>query len=714
MSGERKEGTRTLLRAGENCWRVERADRVAVLESGEAYFRAVRHALLEAERQVAILAWDLHSGILLEHGDAEPEDGLPRRMGPLLSALLERRPGLRIHILVWDYSVIYAAEREWRFLSDSLRVPHPRLDLRFDDRLPTGASHHQKVVVIDDTLAFAGGFDLGAWRWDSAERRLRDKRRTDPDGETYDPFHDVQMAVTGPAARALGDLCAERWERATGEKLPRVETPPERAPWPHGLETAFEDAEVGIARTCAAFEPWPAVREIERFHLDLIAAARDYLYFENQYLSSHRITEALAGRLREPDGPEVVIVITRKADGWLEEGTMGVLRNRLFEMLAEADEHGRLRLYHPRVADEHGEESVRVYVHAKLIIADDRILKIGSSNLSNRSMRVDTEVDLIVERPSPDAAVRHQLHRLLALHFGTQPEEIAARLGDAPSLGEAIDGLVRDAGPSLRPLSACCESELERFIADTQLLDPDEPVDPDYWIRSFVPEKERAPLLKRIARAAAVLAAGLGLVLLMQVLGGAADDGGALADRLAGIRSAPWTPALAILAFAAAGLLGVPLNLLLVVAAVALGPWTALLCGFAGAQLAALGGFGLGHRFGESLLGRWDSEKVRRLSGRLENRGLLSVLFVRLVPVASFALVNLAAGASPLTLRVFALGTLLGTAPGMAVVVLLAHRLNLAVNDPGWGTALAFLAVLAAAVGAVVFVRRSLASRTGG
>jgi len=701
-----------LLEAGRNCWRIERADRVGFAIAGEAFFRAARQSLLLAERHAVILAWDLHSEVRLERDADEPDDGLPSQVGPFFDALLERRPELHLHILLWDFSMIYAAEREWRLFSDSFRDPHPRLHLRVDDRLPRGASHHQKVILVDDAFAFAGGLDLSQWRWDTAAHHLKDERRTDPDGKPYDPYHDIQMAVTGPAALALGDLCAERWQRATGESLPRVDAPATPAPWPDSLETALEDAPVGIARTYAAWEPWPAVHEVERLHLDLIAGARDYLYFENQYFSSRRIADAIADRLREPNGPEVIIVMTQDTGGLLEEGTMGRLKDRLFELLSEADEHGRLRLFFPRVADDEGEESAQVYVHAKVLIADDRILKVGSSNLSNRSMRVDSELDLVVERPAPDPSIRRWLHHLLGVHFRTEADTVAARVGESASLVEAVDGMRSDTGHSLWPLEFGCDSDLERQVADTQLLDPDEPIDPDHWIRNFVPGDERPSVLRRITLLSVLVLATLALAFLVKEGWGRVLDRETVVRHFEALQAHPaGLPALVCI-IAVAGLAGVPLTLLLVGATVAMGPWVALACGFVGAHLSALAGYGIGHRLGKPLVKRWTSENVERIDRLLRDRGVLSVIFVRIVPVAPFAVINLVAGASQLRFRVFTLGNVLGMLPGMSAVILLTHQLNAAITNPGWDTILGFAAVFLAVGGAVIFIRRALRARS--
>jgi len=696
-----------ILEPGRNCWRVERAERVGVIIGGEHYFRALRHALLAARRRVVILAWDLRSDIRLERDGAD--DDFPVELGPFLNALLERREELEIRLLVWDFSVIYAAEREWPLFSESLRERHPRLHFVFDDELPVGASHHQKLVVVDDALAFAGGIDPSAWRWDRASHPLHEPGRTDPHGESYRPYHDLHLALTGPIVGALAKLASDRWQRATGAPLEALEDPPS-PPWPDTLEPDFESLPVGLARSYAPHEPWPGVREVERFHLDLIAAARDYLYLENQYFSSRRLSDALAERLREEDGPEIVIVITRKIGSWLEEGTMGQLRDRLFRQLVDADTHDRLRIYYPWVADESGKESVEVYVHAKVAIADDRVFKVGSANLSNRSMRLDSELEMVIERPAADERVRTQLHRLLGIHFAIEPSEVSERLADAPGLGAAIDSWVRDHGHTLRPFPVPETARFQRLL-DPSMLDPDEPIDPDYWVRDMVPEEERPGVARRMIQLALIVALGIGLSFLVKQGWGDWIDHERLVATLDAWRDNPWLPLLLAGCFVVAGLIGFPLNLLLVAAVTALDPWLALGAGFVGAFLAALTGFGLGHGLGRRLLQRLAPKACERLEHHLARRGLFSIVFVRIVPVGPFVLVNLVAGASGIGLRPYCLGTLIGMAPGMAAVVLLTHQVTRAVGDPGWGSILGAAATALVVLGALFLLGRSLLAR---
>ena len=187
----------SLFAPGRNCWRVARAERVSFIVDGEAYFKAFAHAALRAERSIAILGWDFHSRTRLYHGVR----GVPEMLGEFLNFLAKRRRRLRIHILTWDYPVIFAKGRELSPIYGLGWRPHRRVKLRYDDHYPIGASQHQKIVTIDGSLAFCGGLDLTRSRWDTCQHGAGDVRRiNEGDTEGYAPFHDTMMAMDGAAA----------------------------------------------------------------------------------------------------------------------------------------------------------------------------------------------------------------------------------------------------------------------------------------------------------------------------------------------------------------------------------------------------------------------------------------------------------------------------------------------------------------------------------
>ena len=102
----------TIFRPGRNAWRVARADRAVVLIDAAAYYGTLRMALLEAKRSIYIIGWDVDSRTPLVGTSGEADDDLPRELGPFLTALVARKPDLKVKILLWDYSLFFTSERE--------------------------------------------------------------------------------------------------------------------------------------------------------------------------------------------------------------------------------------------------------------------------------------------------------------------------------------------------------------------------------------------------------------------------------------------------------------------------------------------------------------------------------------------------------------------------------------------------------------------------
>jgi len=691
--------TTPLLVEGETCWRRVRARRAAFLVDGAAYFDVLATALERAERQVVLVGWDFHSRTRLRRRDGE--DAEADALAVRLDAAARRRPELRIHVLCWDFAPLYALERE---ALPELRfgfATHERVRFHLDDRHPLGASQHQKLVVVDDALAFCGGLDVTACRWDTPEHAAGDPRRRDPGFGSYPPFHDVQMAVDGEAAGALGELVRERWRRATGESLP-VPEPPATDPWPPELAADAENVAVGIARTEPAFAGRRSVREVEALWIAAVRAARRHIYIENQYLTAQAVREALAERLGEPEGPEVVVVSPRTCSGWLEETTMGVLRARWVQRLREADRFGRLRLYCPRLP---GAEREDLNVHAKVLVVDERLARVGSANLSNRSLGFDSECDLALDADGDEGAERAVAglrDRLLAEHLGTRAEAVAEALGAKGSLGEAVEAL-RGAGRTLEPLETEVPPWMDELIPAAEVADPERPAALEDVLGELAPAARRTGPWVRAA-GGLLFAVALAAAWVWTPLGEWTHPG-RLVDLAAGLRGDPTGIAVGIAAVALGGLVMLPITALTAAAALIFGWAMGAAVALVGAALGACAGYALGQVLWRDAVRRLAGRRLHRVSEALGRRGLLSAAAIRLVPLAPFTVVNVVAGASHIRFRDFALGTVLGMAPGTALLALLTDRTAAALREPDPG----HLAL--AALAAVLLVGASLALR---
>lgn len=458
-----------ILRPGETCWRVERAERLALFVDAADYFAALKGVVQQARHSVMMIGWEFDTRIRLDPRDRSG-GVVPDKLGQFLGWVTRQRPDLTIHLLEWDLGILKALGRGSTPLRLVDWLSNPQIPLRMDRAHPSGSAHHQKIVVIDDVLAFCGGIDMTAGRWDTREHLDKHPLRFRPTTRrALPPWHDATMAVDGAAAKALGELARERWERATGQVL----QPPPAVPaiWPQGLPPLLRGVDVGIARTAPEHDGRQQVNEIETLYLSIIAATRRVLYIESQYFASRRVAEAIAARLREAEGPEIVIVNPESADGWLEEAVMGSSRARLLKLIGEADIHGRFRLYTPVTKG-----GTPIYVHAKILVMDDLLLRVGSSNLNNRSMGFDTECDLVVEAQDQEMrrAILGVRDDLLAEHLGVTPSAVAEAVAQG-GLIAAIEAL-RSGGRSLRPFVPPELNGLEKeVLAENDLLDPERP-----------------------------------------------------------------------------------------------------------------------------------------------------------------------------------------------------------------------------------------------
>ena len=687
-----------ILKVGRNCWRVCRANKVSFLIDGAAYFNALYDSLPRAEQQILILAWDVHSQLQLIPAHSKTGHPAPPTLGQLLDQLVRHKPRLKVNILSWDFSLLLAMDREWLPIYKLEWNTHHRLTFCLDDQYPLGASHHQKVVVIDDALAFAGGLDLTRGRWDTPEHRADDPRRQAVDGDELPlrPYHDVQMAVTGPVAAALGVLARERWRRATNKRLPVPQSVPAE-PWPADLTADIEGIDVAIVRSEPAYGELVEVREVEQLYLDSIAAAQRYIYIENQFFTSPLITTALAKRLAEPNGPEVVLNLPLHTEGWLSQQSMDMMRIVAINALRQADKHNRFAVYFPEKPDL-GEQSINL--HAKVMIMDDRFVRVGSSNLNNRSMGLDTECDLAIEASEEDVsaqdAIRHFRNRLLGEHLDCKPEEINVRTQHYGSLLRAIETL-RTEGRTLSPLEPRLPVPDERLLKDIKLTDPERPVDSETLLRHFVPEPHAKPAGWRIAA---------WIMTLLVLLAAAAAwrftplsewlDISTLTGIVAQWRTSPITPLIVIAAFVIGGLVLIPVTAMIIVSVLAFGAVSGFSYALMGSIASALSGYWLGNLLGRKAVRQLAGRHINQVSRQLARRGLLTMLAVRIIPVAPFTIINLVAGASHIQLRDFLLGTLFGMIPGLFGIALLTDRVEATIQSPDWQTLLTLIGVAAA------------------
>ncbi|MEV4599768.1 phospholipase D-like domain-containing protein [Amycolatopsis sp. NPDC049253] len=375
---------------------IRRHNRVEVLIDGEESLPVIENAIRRARSHVHIAGWHASADFRLTR-----EPGAPT-LRELLAETAGRGVGVRV--LLWAGPPLPAfqptrglARKEQRKFSEGTGV---RCVL--DSRERTMHCHHEKLVVVDDAVAFVGGVDFTA---------LEGDRHDSPD---HPPrpigWHDLAARLEGPVVADVAEHFRQRWTEVAGEDLPRPEVPR-----PAG------DSDVQLLRTVPdhtyAFAPRGEFTILDSY-LRALRSARRLVYVENQFLWSPEIIEVLLAKLRDPPDERfrvvLVLVLPRKPSNGADT-TRGQLGR-----LIDADD-GNHRLLATTISAHDGESAAPVYVHAKLGIVDDEWLTVGSANLNEHSLFNDTEVNITTD---DRALVRATRLRLWSEHLGRPAAEL--------------------------------------------------------------------------------------------------------------------------------------------------------------------------------------------------------------------------------------------------------------------------------------------------
>lgn len=688
----------SVFRRGRNVWQVAHATRASFLIDADAFFRAFAEACVQAEKQILILGWDTDSRTELPRPAGVGSDGRDfherLQLGRFLSDLTKQKPDLKVYVLSWDFSFIYLFERETLPGVKFSSLDNDQVRFVLDQEHPALASHHQKIVVVDDKVAFTGGLDITQRRWDTPEHHGSDERRVDPGGHLYGPFHDVQICLEGQAAKSLGDLARERWRIATGEELEKPLS--SSRPWPPSAPVSVQEVDVGIARSLpygyvvdSEGLPSRPVKEVEKLFVDMIRSAKSHIYLEHQYFTSPIIAHAIAERLKDPLGPEVLMVLPRDQTGLIEESTMGVLRSKALKIVEDADaSRGRFRCFYPVVPNlEHG----YVKVHSKVTVIDDEILRIGSANLNNRSLGLDTECDVAIEscgRRDIAKAIAELRATLLGEHLGVSPEEFHSRFVQCGSLLKTVESF-RGGERNLVEINSQLPTWVSKIMPPEDWVDPTAPYGIRRWFARRI-EQSRHSL-------AAILIFGTLLILfLLSQLEEASQlpqtilntpspqalaldgwhwlrswDAENIAERIEAFRHQEWAIPLVLFGFVLGSFLFIPISVMILGVALAYPSGEAFVLAYLGSILAALATYGLGRYWAWSKSRFLHRPWIKRLSNDMAKGGVWAMTAVRLAPIGPFMAVSLVSGGIRVPIRDYLIGTALGLLPGLLAITLI-------------------------------------------
>lgn len=685
-----------LFQPGQNCSYAVKADHMAVIVDCGNYYRNLRESIIKAKHSIFITGWDIDSRIELTRGTDSLYPSAPNNLYDLLIWKAKANPDLRIYLNKWNYAFFMAATREpwavWKWLTTLL----PNIFYCRDDHVPVGACHHQKIVVIDDETAYCGGMDVAIGRWDMRDHTAENPHRSDPGGlfrligrKKYTPFHDIQSVVSGEAARSLAEISRERWRLAAGyDPVPiRPASHGNDIPqsWPDTDKPDFEDIHCGIARTIPAFANLSEAYEIEQIYLDQIARAEYFIYMENQYFTRKSIAKALNKRLHEKPDLRVLLVSSHNPQGVVEKKTMWVGRLKFKDILMKGSMEDRACMAYPASISEKGFVPVRI--HSKFMVVDDTFLHIGSANINNRSMKMDTECDMVF-RGTTDAhrkkisAVRNDLIRE---HNGFEAELIEARIQAHVNPREFLERL----SYSTQHFVEIDDMEFfdahpEDNVIDIMAGDPEAELIPELPIP--LPTGRAAKYFQRgkvktiLFFMAAVLL--LGIAWRSGLLSAYASQEELIAT-FSDLRNMQWVTPAAIAVYTLAICLFMPITVLTGVMAIVFGPWHGLAISAGGAACSLAIGFLAGRLTGRSVLKLFAGTTVERIKSHAESSGVASITMIRMLPLAPFMIVNIAFGMLRAPFAAYMAGSLLGLLPGTVAAIFIGQSIGEFWTNPG-------------------------------
>ena len=678
----------SIFKQGENCWVSSQASYAAPLIDCANYYKALHSSIVKAKHSIFIVGWDIDSRIRLLHGEDEAQSEAPSVISELLAWKAEKNPDLKVYLLRWDSSLAFFSLREmWAQEVWEEKTPD-NVETMLDDTIPMGGSQHQKVVIIDDEVVFSGGMDVSVNRWDTRDHPVVSEDRNGPNGE-YGPLHDVHAVYAGPVVKEFAELARWRWLRVS-ESTPvdiREEAKtglddglPEA--WPDDYEPWFENVDCALARTIPHMDEVEPVQEVRNMLLDLINQAERLIYIENQFTSRQEIAKALNQRLKVCPDLNVIIVSSYEPKGRFECEAFWASRIEFKKTLLKDIDPGRVIMTYSSIIDEEGRTAYK-RIHSKVTTIDEKYLVIGSSNFSNRSMALDTEVDTVYFANNEHNAQQIARVRddLLAEHSGRELEATADLTASASPARSIMEGQLAHRY-MLTQMNDEVFTEPSSDNMYQALSDPEEPL-------IAMPTLEGSAVPVKNPRRRTIMI-GIG-VFIIAVLGGllfwasqsiswlSADSIDAFLEESRGTYFALPT---VLLVYFVAGILFFPVTVLSIAVAAVFGPIWGPIYGIMGALLSSATLFGIGKLLGNAGLKKLGGPKVEAVDQKLKRSGIVGVAAIRMLPIAPFSLVNLVAGISSISMFQFLMGTFLGMFPPMIAKGLVGDSLAQIFTNP--------------------------------
>ncbi|QJR81641.1 phospholipase [Alteromonas pelagimontana] len=678
----------SIFKQGENCWVTSTASYATPLIDCANYYKALHASIVKAKHSIFIVGWDIDSRIRLLRGDEEEQSEAPSVISDLLAWKAEQNPELKIYLLRWDSSLAFFAQRElWAKEVWDEKTPD-NVETVLDDTIPMGGSQHQKIVVIDDEVVFSGGMDVSTNRWDTRDHPVESEERNGPEGE-YAPLHDVQMVAAGPVVKDFAELVRWRWLRvaetqpiAIREDAKNALDSPLPEAWPQMFDPWFEKIDCALARTIPFMDEVEPVQEVRHILLDLINEAENVIFIENQFTSRQEIAEALNRRMKACPSLHIIVVSSYEPKGKFECEAFWASRIDFKKILEKDVDPSRIIMTYSSIEDQKGRKAYK-RIHSKVMSIDDKYLVIGSSNLSNRSMTLDTEIDTVFFGNTPEnsrqiARVRDDL---LAEHTGRELDAVSELMKSENPAKALMEGQIAH-GYVLTEIHDEVFTDQSGINFFRSLSDPEEPLMPA--ISAFgnatpLRNPRRRTIMIGIGVIALAIFAGLLILATNSISWLSTENINAFLEKSRGTYFALPT---VLLVYLVGGFVFFPVTVMSLAVAAIFGPVWGPIYGIMGALLSSACMFGLGILAGNAGLKKLGGPKIEAVDEKFRNSGIVGVAAIRMLPIAPFSLVNLVAGVSSIGLLPFLVGTFLGMFPPMIAKGLVGDSITQIFRNP--------------------------------
>ncbi len=702
-----------IFEEGKNCFKISGSCEGSFIIDARDYFETVYNAFITAEHSIYIAGWDIHSRLELLKGQSAQRADHPVVLGDLLNTLVKKKKDLRVYILAWDFTTLFLLKREsfpeikfeWK--------SGKKIDFEMDDEHPLGASHHEKLVVVDDAYAFLGGIDLTGARWDDSDHAPDNPLRKDPAGKDYYPFHDVQVMLKGEPALNIGKHFRKRWQRAVDKhisKVPEMRREKTLAKEFKATGIPFKYLACALSRTFGKYKNYPAVKEIEQIFLSLIESAGKFIFIENQYLTSSAVTDALIKSLNSESGPRILIILPEHWTGWLEEKIMWSIRKRRIRDLYDADRFKRLEIFSPVMKNN---PAYRLKLHSKLMIVDNNYALVGSANLSNRSMGLDTELSAVLYENSndhkrADSVIKTFRNRLLKEYTQINDDTFE----ESKLFESGLKGMIKEKedGRTLRVVEPSEFDEVEELISDTQLGDWEKTMEAEEVLDDFVYgswKEVKSGSLKKWLLTGIILGIAVlifSLICLTESENIYSLEG--ISGAVNAFRDSPFSSLWVLSVFVLASILFIPINLLIISVSTLFGTVESFIYILSGTLLNALAGYFTGYLLGGRKISRFFGFRLKKITEKIKNKGLLPVIGIRFLPITPFSLENFVFGAVRFPLIKYLAGTLIGILPGTVSLVFFQKSLIALLKGPSLGKFAVLILVVSGGLLLLNFIRK--------